>query len=124
QDSIDFDITLSEENAKDGTAKLVVRHVPPLRPQIPLPSKWMEAPVADTANNWVEVSKLENGKYLAEIGKETFDVEIAVSLGDGKILRATMDNPVVVYARECSDSALTECGEAEHYQIRRQIDLK
>jgi hypothetical protein len=124
QDSIDFDITLSEVNSHNGMAKLLVRHVPPLKPQVPIPAKWMEAPVADTANNWVEVSKTDTGKYLGEVGKETFDVEITVSLADGKILSATMDNPVSVSSRECTDAALTHCSVAERYQIRRQIELR
>ena len=124
QDSIDFDIKLSEVNPHNGTAKLMVRHLPPPKPQVPIPAKWMEAFVADTANNWVQVSKTDSGKYLGEVGKETFDVEITVSLADGKILLATMDNPVFVSSRECTDAALTHCSEAERYQIRRQIELR
>jgi hypothetical protein len=123
QDSIDFDITLSEVNAQNGIAKLVVRHVPPATPQIQFPVKWMEAPVAETANNWVEVTKTDSGKYLAEMGKETFDVEITVSLAHGKIRSATMDNAVLVLARECTDAGLSQCGEPQHYEIRRKIEL-
>jgi len=122
QDSIDFDLTLAEVNAR--VAKLVVRHVPPAQSQIRIPTKWMEAPVADTSNNWIEVSKTDSGKYLAEIGKEIFDVELTVDLGDGKILSATMDNPVSVLGRECVDAELTNCGEAQRYEIRRQIELQ
>ena len=124
QDSIDFDVTLSDVDDSAHTAKVVVRHVPPETPKIQTPVKWMEPPVADTPNNWVEVSKINGGKYLAEIGKETFDVELTVSLTDGKILSATMDNPVAVMARECTDAALTQCGDPEHYQIRRQVEIK
>jgi hypothetical protein len=124
QDSIDFDITLSVVNPDTGTAKLLVRHLPPSKPQIPIPAKWMEAPVADTANNWIQVSKTDSGRYLGEVGKETFDVEITVNLADGKMISATMDNPVSVSSRECIDEALTHCSEAERYQIRRQIELR
>lgn len=124
QDSIDFDITLSDIDELAHTAKVVVRHVPPEKPKIQTPAKWMEASVADTPNNWVEVSKLNGGKYLAEIGKETFDVEMTISLTDGKILGATLDNPVAVMARECTDTVLTQCSEPEHYQIRRQVEIK
>jgi len=123
EDSIDFDIKLSDVDTGAGTAKLVVRHVPPAQPEIKTAAKWMGAPVADAPNNWVEVTKMDSGKYLAEVGKETFDVEITTSLADGRILSAKMDNPVTVLARECSDSELTQCGEPEHYQIRRQIEL-
>jgi hypothetical protein len=83
----------------------------------------MEAAVADTPNNWVEVIKTDSGKYLGEIGKETFDVEITVSLADGKILLATMDNSVSVSSRECTDPALKHCSGTERYQIRRQIEV-
>lgn len=124
QDSIDFDITLSGVDDTSHTAKVVVRHVPPEKPGIQIPVKWMEAPVADTPNNWVEVSKAGDGKYVAEIGKEIIEVTLTVSLADGKILGATMDNPVTVMARECTDAALMQCGDAEHYQIRRQIEIK
>lgn len=124
EDSIDFDITLNEVNQQGGMAKMTVRHVPPAQPQIRKPAKWMETPVADTANNWVEVSKEDNGKYFAEIGKETFDVELKVGLGDGRIIAATMDNPVTVVGRECGDAQLTNCGDLQRYQIRRQIELR
>ena len=124
QDSIDFDITLAEVNAHAGTAKLLVRHLPPSKPQVGIPAKWMEASVADTANNWVQVSKTDSGKYLGEVGKETFDVEITVSLADGKMLTATMDNPVSISSRECTDAALTQCSGVELYQISRHIDLR
>ena len=124
QDSIDFDITLSDVDQSRHTARVAVRHVPPEKLQIQTLAKWMESPVGDTPNNWVEVSKGDNGKYLAEIGKETFDVELTVSLADGRIFTATMDNPVAVMARDCADAQLTQCGEPEHYQIRRQVEIK
>jgi hypothetical protein len=123
QDSIDFDVTLAAVNASDGTLTLKVRHVPPEKPQISLPADWMRSPVADTPNNWVQVSKLPDGKYDAEVGKETFDVELKVSLGDGKILSGSIDNPVEVVKRDCSDTALQSCGEPVRFQIRRQIEI-
>ena len=82
------------------------------------------APVADTPNNWVQVQKSGEGKYVAEVGKETFEVEIKVSLVNGKMLSARMDNPVEVLKRECADSALVTCGAVTRYQIRRQIEVQ
>ena len=84
----------------------------------------MRTPVADAPNNWVEVEKTHAGKYVARIGKETFDDIIRISLTDGHVLSATMDNPVEVSERECDDAALTVCGAPTRYQIRRQISIQ
>ena len=124
EDSIDFDVTLKNINQSQQTATLLVRHVPPTQPHVKLPADWMRAPTADTPNNWVQVQKSGEGKYVAEVGKETFEVEIKVSLVNGKMLSAKMDNPVEVLKRECTDSALTACGAATRYQIRRQIEVQ
>ena len=79
--------------------------------------------MADTPNNWVEVTKTKDGKYQAGVGKETFDVTITVSTVDGKILSASMDNPVVMSARECEDAALTRCGEPQPHTIHRHVEI-
>jgi hypothetical protein len=65
----------------------------------------------------------KNGKYLAAVGKETFDVEIRLSLTDGKILSATLDNPVETIERECLDATLTGCSDPQPHSIRRQIEI-
>ena len=39
-----------------------------------LTADWLRKPVADTANNWVTVQEARNGRFLAAVGKETFDV--------------------------------------------------
>jgi hypothetical protein len=123
EDSIDFDLTLKEIDSANQVAALLVKHVPPAQPKVKLPAAWMQAPVADTPNNWVQVSKNQSGKYDAGVGKETFDVEIKVSLKDGKILSATLDNLVKTRRRQCSDAALLDCGEPSDHTIHRQIEL-
>ncbi len=123
QSSFDFDLTLQEIDAAKGTATLYVRHVPPAKPQIRPPAEWMNAPVADTPNNWVEVSRMAGGKYEAEIGKEIFNDTIVMSLKTGKIISASMDNPVEVLSRVCTDAALTSCEDPVRYQIRRQVEI-
>ena len=123
EDSIDFDLTLKDVNQTDNTATLIVRHVVPEKPEIKIPADWMRAPVAGTPNNWVQIQKMPNGKFLAAVGKETFDVEYKLSLADGKILSATMDNPVETIERECSDAALTQCGDQRPHHILRQVSI-
>jgi hypothetical protein len=124
QDSIDFDLTLTKVDQANQTATLVVRHLPPQNPQIKISVDWMRAPVADTPNNWVEVEKHGEKKIVAEVGKETFEAEINVSLKNGKIISATIDNPVEVLSRDCEDVELSRCSEPKRFQIRRQIEIK
>jgi hypothetical protein len=123
ESSVDFDFTLKEINQSEKTASLLIRHVPPEKSRVILPADWMQKPVADTANNWVKVQKTGESKYLAAVGKETFDVEIKVSLDDGKILFARMDNPVQTIERECEDSAATRCGDIKPHLTKRQIEV-
>ena len=62
--------------------------------------------------------------HTAEVGKETFEADIKLALPTGRILSASMDNPVDVLARECIDAARTVCGDPVRYRIRRHITLE
>lgn len=124
QDAIDFEVLLQSVDEAKQVASLLVRHVPPEQPQIKLPARWMSAPVDASQNNWVQVEKRTDGKYAAGVGQETFDVQIKIDLATGRILSATMDNPVDVMERICDDAALTACGNPERYSIHRQITLR
>jgi hypothetical protein len=123
EDAIDFAMTLDHIDISSGTATLTVRHVPPERPKIRIPTDWMRPPVAGVPNNWVQVVRTGERQYVASIGKETFDVEMQLSLRNGKIISARMTNPVEVFERECTDEALTTCREGTRYQILRQIAI-
>jgi hypothetical protein len=123
QSSIDFDFTLKDINRASDTATLIARHVPPAEIEVKLPAEWMRKPVADTANNWVTVERMKDQKFLGAVGKEIFNDEIVLSLSDGRILSATMDNQVQTLERECTDSSVTQCGEAKPHFIRRQIEI-
>ncbi|HEV3215251.1 MAG TPA: hypothetical protein VGZ27_05985, partial [Vicinamibacterales bacterium] len=83
---------------------------------------WMQTPIADTPNNYVEVSKTLQG-YSASVGKETFDVVLRIDLADGKILSATIDNPVAKVTRDCADEALTRCGPPRADPTLRRIEM-
>jgi len=123
ESSIDFDLTFKEIDSANETAAIFVKHVPPAQSKVKLPAQWMQTPAADTPNNWVQISKNQAGKYDVGVGKETFDVEIKISLKDGKILSATMNNLVQTRRRECSDAALLDCSQPTDHQIQRQIEL-
>ena len=120
---IDFDLTLQSIDPAKQTAVIVVRHVPPTHPNLQLSADWMQTPVADTANNWAEIAKTPDGKYSAAVGKETFDDTIIVSTADGRILSATMENPVLTSGRICEDAELTKCGAAQPHTIHRHVEI-
>ena len=83
----------------------------------------MRPPVADGPNNWVQVNRLGQGRYIASVGQETFDAQIRLGLANGKIVSADLENPVEVFERECKDEALTQCGEGVRYRILRRIQI-
>ncbi len=122
EDSIDFDITLTSVDQSTKVATLVVRHVPPEQSQVRLPATWMREPVADTPNNWVQVTR-RDGKFVAAVGKETFDVRMEVSVVDGKILSGVIENPVNARERDCRDAALASCGDPHPRHIFRKIEI-
>jgi hypothetical protein len=124
EDAIDFEITLKSVDKTSQVAVLAVRHLPPEKSAIKLPAAWMHNPVADTSNNWVQVTRSQSGQFSGAVGKETIDVELKVSLDSGRILSATMDNVVEVSERPCTDAALAHCGEPVRYQIRRRIEMQ
>lgn len=122
EDAVDFDITFEDVDPRSGVAVLLIKHIPPAEPDIRLVADWMRTPVADTPNNWVMVTRTPDG-YIASVGKETFDVELRLAIADGKILSATMDNPVTRVTRDCSDAALTRCGEPRRNPMSRRIEM-
>ena len=123
QSSIDFDFTLNDVNRSRNTVTLIARHVPPEETQVKLPAEWMRKPVADSPNNWVTVQRMKDGKFLGAVGKETFNDEIVLSLTDGMILSAKMDNRVQTIERECTDSSVTQCGAPKPHFISRQVEI-
>ena len=124
EDAIDFDITLADVTLRDSVVTLVVRDVPPAHPVIASGAPRMLPPVGDTPNNWVQVSRADSGRYVAAVGKETFVATIRLSLADGRVRTATLDNSVDVLERDCRDSTLTQCGPPVRYTITRRIQIE
>lgn len=122
RDHVDFDITLTRMDRGTDTAVLAIKHVVPRVPDVKLPVAWMATPVADTPNNFVQVRRTAGG-FAATVGKETFNVDIGVSLSDGRILSATLVNPVVAITRDCKDAELTVCGEPRSDPTMRRIQM-
>jgi hypothetical protein len=123
EDHVDFDLTLSAVDAASGVATVIARHVPPAAPKIRLLADWMRRPIADTANNFVELKRTASG-YHATIGKETFDVTLRVRLSDGQLLSAVMDNPVLTLERDCTDESLASCSDGKEGRIFRHVELR
>lgn len=122
---IDFDLTLKEVDHQNQTATLVVKHVPPSTACVALAAPWMQVPVVDgVQNNHVQVNRNDDSTYTVAVGKEDIDVEIKVAIGSGKILVATMYNPVDILERVCVDANYTNCKLDRRYRILRQIEMR
>jgi len=124
EDSIAFDMTWKSTNEADHTALILIRHLPPAKPTVHLTADWMKKPVADTPNNWVEIEKTDDGKFEADVGNETFDVELKIDLTNGKILSGSMDNTVKTIHCTCEDQELTKCGDPGPHEINRKIEIE
>lgn len=119
---VDFEIALLKINRPRDVATLLVKHVPPAQLRVRLPASWMRKRVGETPNNWVQVEK-KAGKFVAGVGRETFDVQMKVNLVSGKILSGTMVNQVSGQERDCSDAALARCSDARPLEISRRIEI-
>jgi hypothetical protein len=108
EDVVDFSLKVENVNSAEHTETLLIQHVPPPALHVQLPAKWMQGPVSAEPPNFVQVSRQGSG-FIAETGKETFDVQLVVDTGDGRILSATMHNPVALATRQCIDRELTHC---------------
>ena len=97
--------------------------VPPPALHIQLPAKWMQEPVLAEPPNFVQFSRQGDG-FTAEIGKETFDVQLVVDTRDGRILSAAMHNPVALATPECAAQELTHCEPANSKTTLREITWK
>ena len=123
QDAIDFDMTLTAQNAGEHTASVVIRHVPPKRSLLQMPASWMTGSGSEPANNWAEVER-SGDRYTARAGVETFEVHMVVDTRDGKILSVEMQNPVTGTTRGCEDAALRKCSLPAPLSIKREVSLR
>lgn len=124
EDSIDFDVSLSEVDEKAGTATTVVKHVPPEKPQIRKVADWTSVPVAGVENNWIQVVKIGADNYLGQVGKETFEANLSTRLDDGRLVSATLDNVVEVLERPSQKADLSLPGPESRYRIVRKIEVR
>ena len=123
QDVVDFSLKVETVNSAEHTETLLIQHLPPPALHVQLSAKWMEEPTSAKPNNFVQILKQDDG-FIAETGKETFDVQLVVDTSDGRILAATMPNPVVLRVRTCSDRELTKCERETSKTILREITWK
>jgi len=73
--------------------------------------------------NFVQVARQQN-EFVAEVGKETFDVRLLVDTRDGHILSASMHNVVSTVSRNCTDKDLNQCGPETSKSTTREITWK
>jgi hypothetical protein len=123
QDVVDFSLKVETVNPAEHTETILIQHVPPPALHVQLPAKWMQEPTSAKPSNFVQVSKQDDG-FIAETGKETFDVRLVVDARDGHMLSATMHNPVLLTTRKCTDRELNQCGPEASKTTLREITWK
>jgi hypothetical protein len=123
QDVVDFSLKVEGVNAAEHTETIVVQHVPPPELHVELPASWMQEPTSAKPKNFVQVFRQGDG-FIAEVGKETFDVRIVVDTRDGHIISAAMHNPVALSTRTCTNRELTQCGPEASQNTLREITWK
>ncbi len=123
QDVVDFSLAMESASPANHTETLLIQHVPPPALHVQQPAQWMQEGTSAKPNNFVQVSKETEG-FSAETGRETFDVRLVVDTRDGRMLSATMHNPVVFRVRRCTDRDLAQCGPEEPKTIVREVTLK
>ena len=122
QDVVDFSLAVESVDPAQHTETLRIQHVPPSALHVEQPATWMQSSISAKPNNFVQVSREGDG-FSAETGKETFDVQLVVDTRDGSILSATMNNPVLLTTRTCTDRELAHCGPEARKTILRKIRL-
>lgn len=110
-------------NPVEHTATVLIQHVPPSVLCVQLPMKWMQEVSTENPNNFVQVSG-EGDEYVAEAGKETFDVRLIVDTRDGRMLSAVMRNVLVLTTRTCKDREATQCGPTALKTILREVSWR
>jgi len=123
QDVVDFSLKVESLNPAEHSETLLIQHVPPPASHVQLPAKWMQKSISGEPNNFVQVIRQDDG-FIAETGKETFDVRLVVDTRDGHILSAAMHNPVALTTRTCTDRELTQCGPEASKTTLREITWK
>jgi hypothetical protein len=123
QDVVDFLLSVESVNPAENTATIMVQHVPPPTLHVEQPAKWMQEPMSAKPNNFVQVSK-DGDRFIAETGKESFDVRLIVDTRDGSIVSAALHNLVTLKDRTCTDRELMHCGAEAPKTILREITLK
>jgi len=123
QDVVDFSLKVETVNPAEHTETILIQHVPPPELHVQLPAKWMQEPTSAKPSNFVQVSKQDDG-FIAETGREMFDVQLVVDARDGHMLSATMHNPVLLTTRKCTDRELNQCAPAASKTTLREITWK
>ncbi|MFC1745855.1 hypothetical protein ACFL35_17820 [Candidatus Riflebacteria bacterium] len=130
EDCIDFRVTF--QNNKKNKPLLRVEHIAPeSNLDINLPEKWMNVPIGQGKNNWVQIAKMKN-MFGVSYGYEYFDVHIYIDPEDGKINYASMYNPVERLNRICKEiisknkkiTGIKNCSEATPQHTYRNITIE
>ena len=110
-DCLDYDVMLLALNGRHATVRVV--NIPPLSAcEIALPEgnwSWLKNQLGEPENNLFQIQKQADGKFMAFSGIEIVDTIMQIDIESGKILSASMHNPVVRQVAICYDEKGNGC---------------
>ncbi len=122
EDCIQISVTLLELNAE--TAVYETRFMPPADACLEPLKPWMEAPVVEGTPNNFQQQMMMGPMAAAMWGREQFIITSTVRRADGRILSATMDNPLTLRLKVGCDPNLDSCKHEMPMTIHRKLQLE
>lgn len=121
-DCIDFDITLLSVSGDSASIRVVNTPSKNIcNYSYPTELTWLSRFMKDTSNNWFNVVDLKNGSFVVQYGLEVINTVINVNLSSGKILSASMHNPVTHQTAICKGLGKDTCGDFKKETLSREV---
>jgi hypothetical protein len=122
EDCIQISITLLEST--DDRATYETRFMPPTEACLTPLKPWMEAPVVEGTPNNFQQQMMMGPMAAAMWGREQFVITSTIRRSDGRILSATMDNPLTLMLKVGCDPNLDSCKHELPMAIHRKLKLE
>lgn len=119
QDLLQLTTTLTSLTRRQAT--LTSDFVPPPAGGLTVTAPFMDSPVCGTTPNNFEEVQQSGTAFLALWGCEQFTATTVADRASGRIVSASLSNPLQLSAMECQDAALTQCTDIGPVTLQRTV---